>query len=204
MDKLETKLLIVFSGFFGSAFIFVLSYFISHRFVTFHSYLRPKEKVFWCLSFVRAMFGFFVSFFGIWYIAFDDTLQKDVVNGHTQSSYIVVYVSVGFFVFECSALYLSNFVFKTFEPFLSLHHTITLACYSTAAYYGNIHFFAVSGLLLEMTTPFSCFCWMFLKAKMSHLMIWKVNQIVLVHLFHCRTTLEGYLLYKYTKGQCIR
>ena len=196
MRKLETKVLIIFSTFVATSIIFACSYLISYRFVTFRSHLRTKEKIFWCLAFVRAAFGFMASFFGAWYLAFDDTLQKDVVNGHSQTSFLAVYICVGFFVFECCALYLSNIVFKGFDPFLFMHHTLSLVGFSTAAYYGNTHFFAVVGMLLEMTTPFSCFCWMLLKAKMSHLTIWKVNQIVLVHLFHCRTTLEGYFLYK--------
>ena len=55
------------------------------------------------------------------------------------------------------------------------------------------------GILLEMTTPFSCLCWMLLKCELAHLPIWKLNQLVLVHLFHCRTTVEAYGYYMFFK-----
>lgn len=177
--------------------LFILSYFGSYFLPTFKYRLRTKEKVFWCLSFVRAAFGFVCTFFGIWYIAVDDILHKDVVGGNNISSYVAIYVCVGFFLFECAALVVSNILFRNFDPFLALHHTLSLVGYSVCTYYTDKgHFFAMAGLLLEMTTPFSCISWMFLKAKMAHLKAWKINQYVLVHLFHCRTTLEGYLFYK--------
>ena len=196
MRTLETKLTVIGTTFATSLVIFIISYIASYQFVTtFQSHLRTKEKVFWCLAFVRAIFGFIASFFGLWYLAFDDTLQRDVVNGHSQSSFLAVYICVGFFIFECLALFTSNAIFRTFDPFLSLHHTLSLIGFSVAAYYGNTHFFAVVGMLLEMTTPFTCFCWMLLKANMANLMIWQLNQLILVHLFHCRTTLELSLIH---------
>ena len=196
MRKFETKLLVISLAFFASLFIFCASYFASYTFVTFRSRLRTKEKVFWCLSFVRALFGFVSTFIGFWYIAFDDTLQKDVVNGNSQTSFLAVYIAVGFFIFECTALFSSIAMFGGFDAFLVAHHTLSLLGFGTVAYYETTHFFSVVGMLLEMTTPFSCLCWMFLKAGMAHLPIWKINQILLVHLFHCRTTIEGYFYYK--------
>lgn len=196
MRKNETKALIIGITFLISTVIFFLSYFVSFSFVTFRTKLRTKEKVFWCLAFVRALFGFLASAFGFWYIAFDNTLQKDVVNGSSQSSFLAVYIAVGFFVFECFALFSSIALFGGFDLFLVAHHTLSLVGFSTVAYYESTHFFSVCGMLLEMTTPFSCFCWMLLKANMSHLSIWKANQLVLVHLFHSRTTIEGYFVYK--------
>ena len=196
MEKWETKAIVMGATFVISIIVFFLSYCASFTFQTFRSKLRTKEKVFWCLAFVRALFGFFSAFVGFWYIAFDDTLQKDVVNGHSQTSFLSVYIACGFFIFECLALFSSIALFGGFDPFLVTHHTLSLIGYGTVAIYGNTHFFSVCGMLLEMTTPFSCFCWMLLKADMAHLPIWKFNQLVLVHLFHCRTTVEGYFYYK--------
>lgn len=196
MKKLETKLLVITSTFFVFLLVFFASYLASYSLVTFRLWLRTKEKVFWCLSFVRALFGVFSSLVGFWYIAFDDTLQKDVVNGSSQTSFLAVYIAVGFFIFECTALFTSIALFGGFDSFLVAHHTLSLLGFSTVAYVENTHFFSVVGMLLEMTTPFSCLCWMFLKAKMAHLPIWKLNQVILVHLFHCRTTIEGYFYYK--------
>ena len=196
VTNLEVKLQIIGLIFAVSAIIFFLSYLGSYRFMTFKSYLSTKEKVFWCMAFVRAVFGIVASFFGFWYLAVDDTLHHDVVNATCTSSHFAVCMCVGFFLFECTALFSSNIIFRTFDPFLAIHHSISLIGFGIAAYADKGHFFTTVALLLEMTTPFSCICWVLLKAKMAHLFIWKINQNVLVHLFHCRTTIEGYFLYK--------
>lgn len=196
MRKAETKLLLVSLVTLIFSFVFLVSYLGSFCFITFRSKLRTKEKIFWCLSFVRGLFGFVAIFFGLWYIVLDDTLQKDVVNGSTQTSLIATNISVGFFLFECLTLFSSIAIFGGFDAFLVVHHTLSLIGMSTVLYYDSTHFFAVCGLILEMTTPFSCFCWMLLKADMAHLTIWKANQLVLIHLFHSRSTIEGFFVYK--------
>lgn len=181
--------------------LYLLSYVGSYFFVTsFTTKLRPKEKVFWCLGFVRAAFGFSVSFIGLWHLFMDDFLLGDVVNANNMTTFMIVYYAVGFFIFECVALLTSNVYYSFFDSFLFLHHFLSLVGYSVASSYdGKGHFFAVIGLLLEATTPFSCFCWMLLKCNKAHLFVWKLNQLILVHLFHCRTTLEAFFYYMYFK-----
>ena len=189
------KLWIVGLDLFVNVALFVFSYLLFLTFATFRSKLRSKEKVFWCLGFIRAIYGFVGFFFGFWYVALDDALHKDVVNAMTVSSFVSLHIFIGFFVFENAALLLSNVIFRSFDPFLSLHHGLSLLGGSMVAVLGKGHYFSMVGLLLEMTTPFSCFCWMLLKANKAHLFVWKVNQFVLVHLFHCRTTVEGYTIF---------
>ncbi len=196
VHSLAVKVQVMALTFLATSIIFALSYIASFRFTVFKYHLRTKEKIFWCLAFVRAVWGFIAAFFGFWYLAIDNTLHIDVVHGNSESTFLVVYVCVGFFAFECLALFTSNFLFGNFDSFLTAHHLLSLTGYSIVAYYGKAHFFAVVGMLLEMTTPFTCLCWMLLKAKLSHHWIWKANQILLVHLFHCRTTVEGYFFFK--------
>ena len=195
ISSIGVKAAMIAGTYLATTAIFIVSYFGSFQFTTFKSYLRTKEKVFWCLSFVRAVFGIVATSFGLWYLVVDDTLSKDVVKATTVSSHIAVYICVGFFLFESSALFTSNVLFRYFDSFLALHHVLSVVCYSIVVYYDKMHFFSLTGLILEMTTPFTCLCWMLLKAKLAHTMLWKVNQIVLVHLFHCRTTIEGYMVY---------
>ena len=193
--SIELKFRIVGLDFIVNAALFFVSYLFFWSFETFRTRLRSKEKVFWCLGFIRAVYGFVGFFFGFWYVALDDALHKDVVNAVTVSSFISLHIFIGFFVFENMALFLSCIIFRNFDPFLTLHHALSLLGGSMVAILGKGHYFSMVGLLLEMTTPFSCFCWMFLKAKKAHLLIWKINQYILVHLFHCRTTVEGYTIY---------
>ena len=198
ITSLDTKISVISQTFFFFLALFVVAYIGSCLFVdTFNRKLRSKEKVFWCLSFVRGLFGFTGSFCGLWYLFEERALQDDIVNANNVSSFLALYIAIGFFIFECVALFGSNIYFRKFDAFLFIHHSLSLVGSSIMAYYdGKGHFFAVVGLLLEGTTPFSCFCWMLLKCNMAHLAIWKLNQLILIHLFHCRTTLEGYLLLK--------
>ena len=172
--------------------MFGLSYLVSFHSSTYRS-LKTKEKIFWCLAFPRALFGVFCTFISCWHIFVDPILFKDVVNTSTFSSHFAVDVVVGFFIFECTAFFSSNIVFREFNMILAAHHLLSLLGFGAIVYSEKIHFFSTISLLNEMTTPFSCLCWMLIKAKMADTYVWKINQIILVHLFHCRTLLEGYL-----------
>ena len=196
VNSSATKVAIVGISFIVWSVVFIICYFVSYHFVTFRRYLSSKEKVFWCLAIIRALFGVVSTFFGVWYLAFDSTFYDDVVNTLTVSSFVGLHMGIGFFVLENVALYASSVLFHSFDRFLAIHHGLSLLGGSIVAYYGKGHYFAMIGLLLEITTPFSCICWLFIKAKMAHLRIWRINQLILVHLFHCRTTIEGYLFLK--------
>ena len=172
--------------------VFGLAYLVSFHFSTYRS-LKTKEKVFWCLAFARALFGVFCIFTSCWYIFVDPTLFEDVILASTLSSHFIVDVVVGFFMFECIAFFSSCIVFREFDMALAAHHLLSLLGYSLVVYSEKSHFFSTLSILDEMTTPFSCLCWMLIKAKMADTYVWKINQIILVHLFHCRTLLEGYL-----------
>lgn len=198
ITSLHTKLTVMSATFLFFLAIFILSYIGSYLLVaSFATKLRPKEKVFWCLAFIRGVYGFSATFVGLWFLFVDDIVRQDIATASNFTSYMAVYVSVGFFLFECVALLSSNVYFRFFDPFLFAHHLISLAGVGLEAVYdGKGHFFGTVGLLLEMSTPFSCICWMLLKCGMADHWIWKANQLVLVHLFHCRTTLECYVYYK--------
>ncbi|KAL5475591.1 hypothetical protein EMCRGX_G025422 [Ephydatia muelleri] len=172
--------------------VFGLSYIVSFNSATYRS-LKTKEKVFWCLAFARALFGVFCTFASCWYIFVDPTLFEDVILASTLSSHFIVDVVVGFFIFECIAFFSSNIIFREFDMALAAHHLLSLFGYGIVVYSEKTHFFSTISILDEMTTPFSCVCWILIKAKLADTYVWKINQIILVHLFHCRTLLEGYL-----------
>ena len=195
LESQEVKLYSLLCTFLLFSIIFAISYFISSFFYMFKKILRTKEKIFWSLAFVRATFGFTCLPIGLYYLSVNDALKKDVVNSTTVLSTMVVYYSVGFFIFECTALYATNIIFRFFDPFLFAHHTLSLYGLSIVTYYGKCHFFAAVGLVLEGTTPFTCLCWMLLKAEWAHTRVWKLNQFILVHLFHCRTIVETYFCF---------
>ena len=189
-----TKLFAILGSLAFFSIVFVLSYFASSKFHTFKNVLSAKEKVFWCLAFVRGVFGIYSVVIGSYYMSFDDTLKKDVVNARTPLSAISIYFSSGFFTFECLALFTSNVIFRFFDKYLFIHHILSFLNSVVASYCNKAYFFAMFGLLLESTTPFTCLCWMLLKADLAHTLLWKLNQFVLVHLFHCRTMVEAYLM----------
>ena len=195
VDSPRIRLAVIFATFAFFSAVFLAAYLLSCNLYTFKYALTKKEKVFWCLSFVRGVFGLTSTALGAWYLFVDDTLQRDVLNSHTVTSELSVSYAVGFFVFECLALYASNIVFRTFDSFLFTHHTLSLAVYVIGLYYQKGHFFATIGLILEMSTPFSCLCWVLIKCKLANTRLWKANQFLLVHLFHGRSFVEAYCLY---------
>ena len=199
VDSSRVRLTVIASTFVLFAVVFLVAYLLSFQLYTFKYVLSKKEKVFWCLSLVRAVFGFTSTSLGAWYLFVDDTLRRDVLRSHTVTSELSVSYAVGFYLFECAALYSSNLAFKTFDPFLFTHHTSSLVGYAVCLYYQNGHFFATIVLTLEMSTPFSCLCWVLIKCKLANTLLWKANQFLLVHLFHGRSFIEAYCLYSALK-----
>ncbi|CAF1319356.1 unnamed protein product [Adineta steineri] len=62
--------------------------------------------------------------------------------------------------------------------------------YFLAAWYNLGHYYAIKGFILEASTPFSCVCWCLLKLKLEHTKVWKINQWILIYVFHWRTVHE--------------
>ncbi|XP_074648005.1 protein CLN8-like [Tubulanus polymorphus] len=155
--------------------------------------LRAKEKIFWNLTVMRGAFGIFGTLAGIWITWFDDELYKDVVFGTNATSHFILLVSVGFFVIECLVLTYSDVKYNSFNYMLHLHHWLALSGYLSCIVLNSAHYFACVALMLEITTPFSCICWTLLKCGFARTKLWKLNQLVLVHLFHCRTLIEAFI-----------
>ncbi|XP_046343047.2 protein CLN8-like isoform X3 [Haliotis rufescens] len=189
-----TKLGLVAGSFFFFFGTYVTSAIVASFTSTYKS-LRIKEKVFWNLAVVRAVFGVFGAIIGLWAIFNKSAMDNDVVFGTTQTSYFALCVTEGFFIFECSALAVSDVIFNSFSLLLNLHHWLSLTGYFVVLCVDAGHCFATKGLLLEMSTPFSALCWTLLKSGRERTFLWKANQFLLVHTFHCRNIVEWLLVY---------
>lgn len=179
--------------------VFGFSHFMGILFKTYRT-LDKKEQIFWNLAIVRAVYGIFCTVIGIWSFFIDSELEKDIVFGTTPTSYFALTATVGFFCFECLAVSISDIVYKRFSILLNIHHWISLVGFSILLIEDSSHYFGTRGLLLEMSTPFSAVCWIFLKAGKADTLFWKVNQFLLVHSFHLRSVVEcsiWYVTYKH-------
>lgn len=64
-----------------------------------------------------------------------------------------------------------------------------------ATWYGMGHYYVLKVFTLEASTPFSCICWCLLKLKMERTKAWKMNQWILIYMFHARTFYELHCCY---------
>ena len=188
-ERTDVKAKITLLVFLFFCAVYVLSTFISPVILTYKN-LRMKEKIFWNLAIVRGVYGFFCIFMGTWAIFIDTELVKDVVFSTTPLSNLAMSTTVGFFLFEVAMITWSDIYYRQFNFLLNLHHWISLIGYAVILYIGSSHYFGTRGLILEMSTPFSCLCWTLLKADLAHSKLWKINQYVLVHAFHLRSVME--------------
>ncbi|KAJ8302269.1 hypothetical protein KUTeg_021256 [Tegillarca granosa] len=193
--KTSVKLFFIFASFLFFAAVYSICAAFSAATRTYNN-LRRKEKLFWNLAIVRAIYGIFCTVVGIWAIFIDTELNKDAVYATTPTSYFALTVTVGFFVFECSMILVTDIVYKQVSILLNIHHWLSLIGYSTLMIVESSHFFGTKGLILEMSTPFSAICWTVLKAGKAHSLFWKANQFLLVHTFHLRSVVEFYLWYE--------
>ena len=106
----------------------------------------------------------------------------------------------GFFIYECKTQTWFDLRFKTFNRALNFHHLISFIATFYVVVFQIHHFYGTTLPLLEMSTPFSCICYIFLKMDKTDSFIWKANQLVLVHVFHLRSVFEVinfYELFRY-------
>ena len=157
--------------------------------------LPAKHKVFWCLTGVRAIFGVHTVIYCGLTAVNDQELFRDMVFGRTISSDFFIARIVGFFIFECSFLFLSDLLFKTFNRGLAIHHTLSLLGYTVGSCINQGHFFGIVGIIMEISTPATSLCWMLIQAKLSKHIYWKLNQHILIYLFHSRQNLGFYCIY---------
>lgn len=194
-SQLSVKLKTILLSFVFFCIVYAVSAFTSPVTKTYRN-LRMKEKVFWNLAIVRGVYGFFCIVIGIWAHFLDNELIKDVAFATTPLSHFAITTTVGFFMFEVAMITWSDVYYRQFNFLLNLHHWLSLIGFSTMIYEGSSHFFGARGLILEMSTPFSCLCWTLLKADMAHSRLWKFNQFLLVHTFHLRSVVECSLWYQ--------
>lgn len=194
-SKSSTNLALIVTSFLIYTAIFITSVILSNLVWTYRN-MRSKEKMFWNLAIVRGCYGFFCIAVGIWAIFYDTELSEDVVFATCPSSYFALTVTIGFFIFECCMLLVSDIYYRQFNVLLNIHHWLALIGYSLIIVIGSTHYFGTNALILEMSTPFSCLCWTLLKTGKAHTFLWKANQFLLVHTFHLRSVVECYLWYQ--------
>ncbi|XP_010877462.2 protein CLN8 [Esox lucius] len=190
----DLRLQVIGLGFAFYTAIFLLSHLVSRAFSQTYCSLLTKEKVFWNLAATRAVFGLQSTAAGLRALTEDSALSRDRVRGQEDWSWFTLLTATGFFLFENVALHTSSAVFKSFDLPLATHHFFALSGFAGAVFWDSTgHHLAMVTLLLEMSTPFTCISWMFLKVGWAHKLFWKANQWVMVHMFHCRIVVTYYM-----------
>jgi len=164
--------------------------------------------MFWGLSMVRAVcglttirgehssikFSFFIECIFVYLAAYlvfvDKRLSVNCVLASTDESWTFLSVLTGFFIFEEVTLIYFDLRYRTFSKELHLHHFFSFNGFFLALFFHNSHCYAMQMFLLEASTPFSCICWCLLKLKLEKTKVWKINQWILIYVFHARTFYE--------------
>ncbi|XP_043841874.1 protein CLN8 [Dromiciops gliroides] len=190
----KIRLILVVAGFFFYLGVFVVCHQLSSCLNATYRSLVAKEKVFWNLAATRAVFGVQSSIAGLWALLMDPVLSADKAYSQQNWCWFNIVTATGFFFFENAAVHVSNLVFRTFDMFLVVHHL-----FAFLGFLGLVinlkagHYLAMTTLLLEMSTPFTCISWMLLKAGWADSLFWKVNQWLMIHMFHGRMFLTYHM-----------
>ncbi|XP_039178518.1 protein CLN8 [Crotalus tigris] len=190
----EVRLALVAIGFFLYLGIFCFSHFLSSWLSMTYRSLPAKEKVFWNLTATRGVFGIQSCVAGFWALLIDPVFQADIVYSQQDWSWFSCLIASGFFLLENVAVHVSNFIFKTFDFFVVVHHFLAFGGFLGLII--NIksgHYIPLMGMLLELSTPFTCMSWMLLKAGRTNTFFWKASQWIMVHMFHCRMMLTYHM-----------
>ena len=176
--------------------LFFVVYLVSKTSVRFNS-LHSADRFTWCVRLTKELYFPIPVFTGLWYLLVDDTLRNDIANGISKSSYIALYMHIGYNILDCILVAVGKILFgRLFSTALFIHHFLVLTGYSIGFYYiDKAHYFALLGFIYEMSGPFSYLSWILGKAKATHLSIWKISQQISVYLLHFRTLLDFYIFY---------
>lgn len=158
--------------------------------------MSVKEKMFWNLAIVRGIYGAYATFGGIYEKWFDEDLWSHKILNKTLPSHILAVSHFGFFIYECATQTWFDIRFKTFNKELHIHHLISLFSCIYVFIYEVDHYYCATLMILEMSTPSSCLCFLLIKAKMENTQLWRWNQFVLIHLFHMRSLIEWLGIYE--------
>ncbi|CAG5130788.1 unnamed protein product [Candidula unifasciata] len=191
-EKYAVKLLVIFTALLLFSTLFLVSWIIFSPLAAFRS-LRIKEKIFWNLAVVRAVFGVAASVIGAWTIFTHTNYHRDIVFGQTATGSFTMNATIGFFLFECIALITSDIIFHSFSCLLHVHHMFCTIVAAVVTLSEAGYSLSLMSLSLEMSTPFSAVCWILLKSGMGSTKYWLINQMILLHTFHLRSVVECYI-----------
>lgn len=185
---------LIAAGFLFYFGVFIFSHVLSLALSLTYRSLAAKERVFWNLAVSRGAFGIQSMVAGLWALLKDPVLQADRMFGQQSWSWFNVLTAFGFFTFENAALHGSNVVFGSFDATLAIHHFFAVSGFGSVLVWDTVgHYLPMLILLLEMSTPFTCVSWILLKAGLSHIRLWKLNQWLMIHMFHCRMVLTYHM-----------
>ena len=155
--------------------------------------------MFWSLAVVRGTYGLIGGALSLYGRIFDEHLLVNLATSKTEFSYILVVCHLGFFIFEWTAQIYFDLRFKTFSRALHAHHAIAMTGYLNATIHDEGHYLGLTTFILELSTPFSCICYMLIKSNLSETFLWKANQLILIHVFHLRSVIEFTMMYEFYK-----
>lgn len=193
-SDLRVKVFVAGGSFAFFTTIFAVTLFICSLFPMFQN-MGLKFRVFLSLSVVRGIFGIFATLIGSYAIFYTTNLSRDIVFGTNVTSHIGMLTTMGFFIFELSAVIISDVAFRSFSKMLIIHHALGVVSYSVAISLSANFSIGCKALILEMSTPFSCLSYLLMKVGMERSFLWRFNQMILVHTFHLRSVVECYLWY---------
>jgi len=191
---LSRSLCTVASSFSICCLMYSLSTFFAMFTTTYRLRLRGKERVFWHVTAIRAVFGLWSIREGI-HGLMSEELYSNVALAVTPRSTFLFHVTMGFFLFESITVSLADLIHGRWQLLLNLHHWMAFMGYFVGWYYQRFHFMASAALILECSTPFSGLCWVLIKCGLSKTLLWRVNQMLMIHAFHCRSIMECYFWY---------
>ena len=181
--------------------LFFVVYVWSRTLVRFQA-IKDVDKFTWCAKLTKVFYFPIPILTGLWFLLVDDTLRSDIANGTSKSSFIAIYLHVGFNILDCILMAVGKVLFgRAFSSALFIHHFLVLTMYSIGLnYFKKAHYLALLGFIYEIAGPLSYINWILSKAKLNHLRIWKINQRISVYLWHFRTLLDFYIFYTLFKN----
>ena len=195
LKSTDTKLYGVLCSFAFFSAIFAVTYLASTPFYTFKNVLRGKDKILWCGTTVRVVYGFSVSAISAYYIFLDDSVMKDVVHATTTLSMLSIYFVVAYYCYDFMEIFAKYTLFGFLDRSVFIHHVFSIILFASILHYDKGHSALMIGMLENAPLGFKQINWMLIKAGLLHTIPQRLINSIGNFFLYCRTLNELYGIY---------
>ncbi len=163
--------------------------------VTIYTKLSKEMEVIWTQTIVHVIFSSIVSPFSIWYLYADSAFVNNISHTATDESSLLMCITIGFMVHEITTSLTTNWNLGSRNYSIVYQDLVMLSCCCLILHYDRAHVFGLIAMTMEGVYIFDSISWILAQFNLLRTFIWKLIQVITIHLCNYCTMLGVYCLW---------